>query len=154
MTDLTLVSTSTGKQLGAIRLVNGKAVCEGLAEQIFRSRKRNAHEPMSDKQVYEWFAAGWSNGPLAIVPGSTGKGAVSRARGGGSLKDYWLHGEGAGKWSTWTELYGHLRKHMVDELAKRTAAEWYHARYGIWPGSDKNRVLHGKPPRGQVVEPG
>ena len=71
-----------------------------------------------------------------------------------NLKEFWLHGKGAGEWATWTELYGHLKKHMVDELAKRTAAEWYHERYGIWPGSDKNRVLHGKPPRGQVVGPG
>jgi hypothetical protein len=71
-----------------------------------------------------------------------------------NLKQYWMTGEGAGQWSTWTELYDRLKKHMTDELAKRTAAEWYHDRYGIWPGSDKNRVLHGKPPRGQVVGPG
>lgn len=71
-----------------------------------------------------------------------------------NLKAYWLTGEGAGKWATWTELYHHLKKHMVDELAKRTAAEWFHQRYGIWPGSDKNLVAHGKKPRGNVVGPG
>lgn len=71
-----------------------------------------------------------------------------------SLKAYWLTGEGAGKWATWTELYHHLKKHMVDELAKRVAAEWFHIRYGIWPGSDANKVAHGKPPRGKVVGPG
>jgi hypothetical protein len=43
---------------------------------------------------------------------------------------------------------------MVDELAKRTAAEWFHIRYGYWPGSDVNKVAHGKPPRGKVVGPG
>jgi len=74
--------------------------------------------------------------------------------GGEQLKQYWLHGEGAGKWSTWTELFGHLKKHMDNEMAKRVAAEWYHERYGIWPGSDANRVKHGKPPRGSKVGPG
>jgi len=71
-----------------------------------------------------------------------------------NLKAYWLTGDGAGKWSTWTELYHHLKKHMVDELAKRTAAEWFHIRYGYWPGADANKVAHGKPPRGKVVGPG
>lgn len=70
------------------------------------------------------------------------------------LKRYWLTGDGAGKWATWTELYGHLKRHMADELAKRVAAEWFHERYGIWPGSDANKVAHGKPPRGNVVGPG
>lgn len=71
-----------------------------------------------------------------------------------AMKRYWMTGEGAGKWSTWTELYNHLKHHMVDELAKRVAAEWFHERYGIWAGSDANKVAHGKPPRGKVVGPG
>lgn len=70
------------------------------------------------------------------------------------LKHYWMTGDGAGKWSTWTELYHHLRKHMVDEFAKRVAAEWFKERYGYSPGADLNRVAHGKKPRGQVVGPG
>lgn len=74
--------------------------------------------------------------------------------GGEQLKHYWLHGEGAAKWSTWTELYHHLLEYLSPGMAKRTAAEWYHLRFGIWPGSDKNRVMHGKPPRGDVVGPG
>lgn len=74
--------------------------------------------------------------------------------GGEQLKHYWLHGEGAGKWSTWTELYHHLVKYLPPERAKRTAAEWFHERYGIWPGADLNRVKHGKPPRGHKVGPG
>src|SRR5688572_5116237 len=53
------------------------------------------------------------------------------------LKQYWLHGAGAAKWATWTQLYNHLKKHMADELAKRVAAQWYHDRYGIWPGHTK-----------------
>jgi hypothetical protein len=74
--------------------------------------------------------------------------------GGEQLKHYWLHGEGAAKWSTWTELYDHLRKYLSPGMAKRTAANWFHERYGIWPGADANRVKHGKPPRGKVVGPG
>jgi hypothetical protein len=70
------------------------------------------------------------------------------------LKNYWLHEEGAAKWSTWTELYHHLLKHMSAGMAKRVAAQWFHERYGIWPGADLNRVKHGKPPRGEQVGPG
>jgi hypothetical protein len=64
--------------------------------------------------------------------------------GGEQLKKYWLHGEGAAKWTTWTELYDHLRKYMTDEMAKRTAAEWYHERYGRWPGAGHGDQKHGK----------
>lgn len=79
---------------------------------------------------------------------------LEAARADNNLKHWWLHGEGAGKWNTWTELYGHLKDHMADERAKRVAAEWFHERYGYWPGADKNRVAHGKPPRGEKVGPG
>jgi hypothetical protein len=58
--------------------------------------------------------------------------------GGEQLKRYWLTGEGAAKWSTWTELYHHLVKYLSPEMAKRTAAEWFHERYGYWPGDHKN----------------
>ena len=71
-----------------------------------------------------------------------------------NFRDYWLHGEGAARWSTWTELVDHLKKYLSTPAAKRIAAQWFHARYGIWPGSDANRVAHGKPPRGDKVGPG
>lgn len=74
--------------------------------------------------------------------------------GGEELKHYWVYGEGAAKWSTWTELRDHLLKYLNPEMAKRTAAEWFHLRYGDWPGSDTNKVRHGKPPRGHLVGPG
>jgi hypothetical protein len=77
-----------------------------------------------------------------------------RAADRNQLKEFWLHGKGAAQWATWTELYGHLKKHMADGMAKRVAAEWFHERYGIWPGADLNRVAHGKKPRGHVVGPG
>jgi SPP1 gp7 family putative phage head morphogenesis protein len=50
------------------------------------------------------------------------------------LRDYWLHGEGATRWKTWTDLYNHLKDHVGNERAKRMAAQWYHDRYGRWPG--------------------
>jgi hypothetical protein len=95
---------------------------------------------------------------LASVPPHPGDVAaaagVDTHPGGEQLKHYWLHGGGAAKWSTWTELYHHLVKYLNPEMAKRTAAEWFHERYGDWPGSDTNKVRHGKPPRGHVVGPG
>lgn len=70
------------------------------------------------------------------------------------LHHYWTVGEGAGKWHDFTTLYDHLVPHVGPARAKRMAAAWFHERYGIWPGSDLNRVAHGKPPRGQRVGPG
>jgi hypothetical protein len=52
-----------------------------------------------------------------------------------NLHQYWVYGAGRAKWNTWAELYHHLRKFMIDEMAKRTAA---------------NR----KAPRGERVGPG
>lgn len=74
------------------------------------------------------------------------------------LKAYWLTGAGAAKWQAsphpWTALHRHLAKHMNPELAKRTASEWFHEHFGFWPGSDLNRVTHGRPPRGKRIGPG
>jgi hypothetical protein len=39
-------------------------------------------------------------------------------------------------------------------MADRVTSAWYHEGTGMWAGSDKNRVTHGKPPRGKVVGPG
>lgn len=70
------------------------------------------------------------------------------------LKRYWLAGEGRRKWTTWTELYNHLKKYLGAARAKRVASAWYHEGTGMWSGSDRNRVAHGKPPRGNRVGPG
>lgn len=82
---------------------------------------------------------------------------VDTHSGGEGLKHWWVYGAGSTRWSTFTELYDQLRKEitdMSDDHVKAIAASWYHLRYGIWPGSDANRVKHGKPPRGHVVGPG
>lgn len=75
------------------------------------------------------------------------------------LHHYWTRDpEGLAKWAEspdpWTSLHGHLRKYMSDEMAKRVAAEWFHDVFHFWPGDDRNRVMHGKPPRGHRVGPG
>jgi hypothetical protein len=80
------------------------------------------------------------------------------AEGAARLHAYWTKGEGLAKWAgsphPWTSLYHHLVKYMPPDKAKRTAAEWFHQVFGFWPGSDLNRVTHGKPPRGHKVGPG
>lgn len=73
---------------------------------------------------------------------------------GDQLKRYWIAGPGRAKWSTWTELYNHLKKYLGPERAKRVAAQWYHDAVGVWPGADLNRVMHGSPPRGKRIGPG
>jgi phage portal protein BeeE len=77
---------------------------------------------------------------------------------GNELKQYWTKGEGLAKWAEspqpWTSLYHHLLKFLGPGRAKRTATEWFHDVFGFYPGSDLNRVTHGKPPRGNKVGPG
>ena len=70
------------------------------------------------------------------------------------LHRYWTRGEGLARWKTWTELRDQLLEHVPPEKADRFASAWFHERYGFWPGDDKNRVMHGKPPRGHRVGPG
>jgi SPP1 gp7 family putative phage head morphogenesis protein len=62
---------------------------------------------------------------------------LTKARDRYQLREYWLRGEGAARWKTWTDLYHHLREHVNPESAKRMAASWYHARYGRWPGEKR-----------------
>lgn len=75
-----------------------------------------------------------------------------------SLESYWKTGAGAKLWiptrTPWTNLYRHLKKHMPDEMAKRVASQWFMDVFHFAAGSDKNRVLHGSPPRGKRVGPG
>lgn len=71
------------------------------------------------------------------------------ARGDGAdLKHWWTRGEGRAKWidspHPFTALYRHLRKHMSDGKAKRTAARWFKAATGMWPGERKGKNPVGK----------
>lgn len=82
------------------------------------------------------------------------------AKGAEQLHQYWTKDpKGLAKWAEkphpWTALYHHLLKHMGNpDLAKQTATRWFFDVFHYYPGSDKNRVAHGKPPRGKVVGPG
>lgn len=74
------------------------------------------------------------------------------------LKRYWLAGPGLAKWADtdtpWSHLHRELLKYMTDELAKQTASRWFIEHFGYAAGSDRNRVAHGKPPKGKKVGPG
>lgn len=95
------------------------------------------HQP--EKFVYQ-DAAGitWEDDATEadVKPGDSG-------RHGNNIKDYWIHGKGLAKWANdphpWTALYHHLIKFMPPEMAKRTAAQWHHDVFGIWPGEKKGK---------------
>lgn len=80
------------------------------------------------------------------------------AKGAAQLHAYWTVGAGRAKWvdspTPWTTLYHHLAKFMNPEKAKQTASRWFIEVKGYAAGSDRNRVAHGKPPRGHRVGPG
>lgn len=76
----------------------------------------------------------------------TEKSAHAAATGHGGnehdLHEYWTRGEGLARWISsphpWTKLYHLLLEHIGNpEVAKRTAAQWFHDATGIWPGSRK-----------------
>lgn len=72
------------------------------------------------------------------------------------LHHWWVYGPGRERWHDWTELYDQLAKipDVGPVKAKTFASRWFHDRFGYWPGDDRNRVRHGKPPRGHRVGPG
>ncbi|UQN30669.1 hypothetical protein [Brachybacterium kimchii] len=61
----------------------------------------------------------------------------------GYLKWYWTKGEGLAKWAAsptpYRTLVAHLAKYMSLPMAKRTAANWFKAVFGIWPGERKGK---------------
>jgi len=75
------------------------------------------------------------------------------------LHRYWTKDpRGLKKWvksaKPWTTLVGHLTPKVGLAKAKLYASRWFIQVFGYAAGSDKNRVVHGKPPRGKVVGPG
>lgn len=75
-----------------------------------------------------------------MATGRVGPDAAASPKPGtpGYLKWYWTAGPGRTKWTSWTELFAHLRKHMAEAMAKRVAAQWFHDVKGIWPGDHRN----------------
>lgn len=73
--------------------------------------------------------------PVAAVAG------MDTHPGGEQLKHWWVYGEGAALWATWTELEEHLLKYLKPEVAKRTAQVWYHLRYGHYPPHGDHKAV-------------
>jgi hypothetical protein len=69
------------------------------------------------------------------------------------LHHWWVYGPGKKRWKTWTELYTQLAKipAIGPIKAKSFASRWFFERYKFYAGDDRNRVMHGKPPRGQRI---
>lgn len=75
------------------------------------------------------------------------------------LHHYWVAGAGLAKWAgsptPWTTLVANLIEEGVSpEKAKVYASRWFIEHFGFAAGSDKNRVAHGHPPRGNNIGPG
>lgn len=75
------------------------------------------------------------------------------------LHRYWTKDpRGLRKWAKsarpWTALVAHLTPKVGLAKAKVYASRWFIEVFGYAAGSDKNRVAHGKPPRGKKVGPG
>lgn len=75
------------------------------------------------------------------------------------LHHYWTKDpEGRAKWvdspHPWTTLVAHLTPKVGPLKAKIFASRWFIEVFGYAAGSDKNRVAHGKKPRGKKVGPG
>lgn len=88
-------------------------------------------------------------GPPAIGEGESEQGRSAEAElleimhradpRGTNLHQYWTAGKGLARWKTWTELFVHLLKYLPEERARRTASQWFHDRYGFWPGDKRNK---------------
>lgn len=77
------------------------------------------------------------------------------------LHHYWTKGEGLARWAKsptpWRTLLANLQEEVKDkplEVLKKWTSRWFIEVFGYAAGSDKNRVAHGKPPRGKRVGPG
>lgn len=91
--------------------------------------------------VIEWPEEA-DHGALWSQVGEAGDDGDVLGEAGDQLRDYWVTGKGAKRWTTWTQLYRLIKRHVPPERAKRIAAAWYRLRYGRTP-NDK-----GKPGKG------
>jgi 8-oxo-dGTP pyrophosphatase MutT (NUDIX family) len=60
------------------------------------------------------------------------------------LHEYWTHGKGLARWLNsphpWTALYHGLLQYIKNpEIAKKTAAKWFHDATGLWSGERKGK---------------
>ena len=73
------------------------------------------------------------------------------------LHHWWVYGPGKKRWKTWTQLVAALAEAVPGkspETLKNWASRWFFERYKFYAGDDRNRVMHGKPPRGNRIGPG
>lgn len=88
-------------------------------------------------------ASGEPNGTPVSAVVEAAKGEPGKGADHDQLKTYWTKGDGLKRWINsahqWTTLYGLLKKHLPNEMAKRVASEWFHDVLGYWPGSRQNR---------------
>lgn len=106
------------------------------------------------RQAFDYWQTFWQPADSATEAETS----VAGVKGAEKLHAYWTRGKGLGKWADepkpYTALYSHLVKFMDPDEAHRTAEVWFEEIFHFAPGSDLNRVTHGKPPRGKVIGPG
>jgi hypothetical protein len=118
---------------------------------------RRAEQNDGDEPVDEW--------DLALEhlydEASRAAGTDTTAPGNDELHHYWTRGPGLARWvgspKPWTTLLALLQEKVPDkpiEVLKKWVSRWYIEVFGYAAGSDKARVAHGKPPRGERVGPG
>lgn len=146
--------------VATIQLVDGKLAAPVNVAGIVDGWRRRWPD-LDDAGIFEMLSTdGWTNGYLFI-----GGDEVSRAAGHDvtpghdQLHHYWTADpKGRARWvdspTPWTTLEHLLEEHVEPEMAKRLAASFFHDVFHYWPGDDKNRVAHGKPPRGKKIGPG
>lgn len=165
---------ATGREIGAVEFDGTKLVLEGQAADILGVLRDKVGNDVRFGQ--DLMAGGWMNQAVELGPLVEGAGApeAKKARGKATqvvraaghdttlghdeLHHYWTKGEGLARWAEspkpWTTLVGLLTEHVGPEKAKVFASRWFFENFGFHSGSDKNRVAHGRPPRGHRVGPG
>ena len=140
----------------AVRAAAGHDITPGHDEPVARSGEpdvldliiRTALDENLTQEDLDFFYEAMRHNEVARAAGA------DIAPGHDQLHHYWTVGPGRAKWETWRQLVAHLVKHVGLRKAKIFASRWFIETHGYAAGSDKNRVAHGKPPRGHRVGPG
>jgi hypothetical protein len=115
-------------------------------------------------EIQEFIARNLSSYGMSDPRGGRGSRAVRAAAGHDitpghdELHHFWTRGKGLARWvgspTPWTTLVALLSEHVPLSKARVFASRWYIEVFGYAAGSDKARVAHGKPPRGDRIGPG
>lgn len=117
-------------------------ICIAYASRNLGDALRNRLGPVTFDKVRVAF--GRDVYDIELGDGDDEQGMTAAGKSGKNLKDYWTKDpRGLAKWvdkpHPWTSLYNHLKKYMDDDMAKRTASEWYHEVKGHWPGEKRGK---------------